>query len=118
MTGLPELSAALDVAAYRIVAEAVTNAIRHAEATEVVVRLAVEAGTLVIEVTDNGCGLPAAPVPGLGLTSMRLRAEELGGQLSISTGAGSTSVVARVPVAAQAADAGPRPSDRAQVIPA
>jgi signal transduction histidine kinase len=102
IAGLPELSAALDVAAYRIVAEAVTNAVRHGEASEVTVRLAVAAGTLEIEVTDDGRGLPAEPVPGLGLASMLLRAEELGGELRVSTQAGGTSVLARIPVAAPA----------------
>lgn len=94
------LSAALDVAAYRIVAEAVTNAVRHAGASVVDVRLAVMGNTLELEVSDDGCGLPADPVPGLGLASMRLRAEELGGELTVSTGSGGTRVNAQLPLTA------------------
>jgi signal transduction histidine kinase len=99
VSDLPELSAALDVAAYRIVAEAVTNAVRHAEASVIEVSLRVTDDSLVIEVVDDGCGLPPDPVQGLGLTSMRLRAEELGGELSFPTTGRGTSVVARIPVA-------------------
>ncbi len=95
---LPELSAALDVAAYRIVAEAVTNAVRHANASVVAVSLAVRGGMLEIDVADDGCGLPAHPVRGLGLTSMRLRAEELGGDLRLRSTRHGTSVTARLPV--------------------
>jgi two-component system NarL family sensor kinase len=119
VTGLPELSAALDVAAYRIVAEAVTNAVRHAAASRVVVGLAVSAGTLAIEITDDGCGLPTEPVNGFGLTSMRLRAEELGGELIVSTGAEGTSVLARVPVAAPATtESVPWVASQPRIIPA
>lgn len=95
---VPGLSAALDVAAYRIVAEAVTNAVRHARASHVDVSLTAAGSSLVIEVTDDGCGVPAEPVRGLGLTSMRLRAEELGGELRISTTEAGTSVLARIPM--------------------
>ncbi|WP_166872704.1 sensor histidine kinase [Salinibacterium sp. ZJ450] len=98
---LAGLSAALDVAAYRIVAEAVTNAVRHAGGSSVQVRLAVAGGNLEIEVFDDGRGLPAEPVPGLGLTSMRLRAEELGGELCLATSALGTRLSARIPLATQ-----------------
>ena len=81
------------------VAEAVTNAVRHARASLVRVVLTTDGSSLAIEVTDDGCGVPAEPVPGLGLSSMRLRAEELGGALRISTGEAGTSVLARIPMA-------------------
>jgi two-component system NarL family sensor kinase len=97
VVNLPEFSAAVDVAAYRIVSEAVTNAVRHARASRVDVRLSLEGSSLDIQVTDDGCGLPSEPVPGLGLTSMRLRAEELGGELQVSTSKAGTSVLARIP---------------------
>ncbi len=96
---LPELSAALDVAAYRIVGEAVTNAVRHADASQVVVSLTVTGTILDVVVTDDGSGLPAEPVPGLGLGSMQLRAEELGGELTVSATSAGVAVVARIPVA-------------------
>ncbi|MEX1078348.1 MAG: histidine kinase [Homoserinimonas sp.] len=107
---LPELSAALDVAAYRIVAEAVTNAVRHAEASLVLVSLRVRGDILEIGVSDDGCGIPSEPVHGLGLTSMRLRAEELSGELSLSTSERGTSVIARIPVPTQ--DPVPADGDR------
>ncbi len=75
---LPELPAAVEVVAYRIAAEAITNAVRHAEATRISIRLALNAG-LLVEVTDDGRGLPVGYRPGVGLTSMRERTEELGG---------------------------------------
>ena len=63
---LPELPAAVEVAAYRIVVEALTNAVRHADAATCLVRLT--AGQeLIIEVEDDGRGLPTRVVAGTGL---------------------------------------------------
>jgi signal transduction histidine kinase len=103
VASMPQLSAAVDVAAYRIVSEAVTNAVRHAGASLITVRLAVARGSVDIEVADDGSGLPDNPVHGLGLTSMRLRAEELGGELQVSPSAAGTTVRARIPMASPAA---------------
>jgi signal transduction histidine kinase len=75
---LPFLPAAIEVAAYRIVLEAINNAARHAEARHCLVRLRSE-GDLSIEVIDDGRGLPENLQPGVGLASMRERAEEVGG---------------------------------------
>jgi len=96
---LPELPAAVEVAAYRIVVEAMTNAVRHAAATTCRVRL--EAGdALTIEVVDDGLGLPVGMTPGTGLESMEARASELGGSLRIArTGAGGTRLEAWLPMA-------------------
>ncbi|GAC1301468.1 MAG: hypothetical protein NVSMB27_41780 [Ktedonobacteraceae bacterium] len=80
---LPTLPAAVEVAAYRIVQEAMTNVIRHASAHSCCVRIRVEDG-LQIEVSDDGTGIDEAGRPGVGLTSMRERAEELGGTFSVS----------------------------------
>ncbi len=75
---LPPLPAAVEVAAYRIVLEALTNVVKHAQARRCYIRLWL-AGGLYLEVSDDGRGLsPGAPV-GVGLTSMRERAAELGG---------------------------------------
>jgi two-component system NarL family sensor kinase len=81
---LPELPAAVEVAAYRIVVEALTNAVRHAHAATCGVRLTA-AERLTVEVTDDGQGVadPAGPGDsrGTGVESMRERAEEVGGEL-------------------------------------
>lgn len=79
---LPPLSAALEVAAYRIITEALTNVARHAEAKLCVIRLTFS-DALVIDVRDDGKGLPTTPRPGVGLRSMAERAAELGGTCSI-----------------------------------
>ncbi|HKF85334.1 MAG TPA: histidine kinase [Candidatus Limnocylindrales bacterium] len=100
---LPELPAAVEVAAYRIAVEAVTNAVRHADARTCRVRIA--AGrTLEIEVADDGTGNPAGFVAGTGMESMSARAEELGGELRVEPQAGGgTRVLARLPLAGPAA---------------
>jgi two-component system NarL family sensor kinase len=77
---MPPLPAAVEVAAYRIVTEAMTNAARHAGATSITVRLTLPEGDgLRIEVSDDGAGPPSAWQAGFGLISMRERAAELGG---------------------------------------
>jgi two-component system NarL family sensor kinase len=95
---LPALPAAVEVAAYRIALEAVTNVSRHAEASTCAIRVAVN-GELAVEVRDDGHGLPASPNGGVGLASMRERAEELGGSLVVRRGeSGGTVVLARLPM--------------------
>ena len=85
---LPPLPAAVEVATYRIAQEAITNVARHARATLCRVRLDVVDGgrALRLDVSDDGAGLPdaASRRSGVGLSSMRERAEELGGKLSVS----------------------------------
>jgi signal transduction histidine kinase len=103
---LPELPAAVEVAAYRIAVEAMTNAARHAHAHDcrVVIRLTDDGRReLRLEVSDDGDGLPADARPGIGLTSMHERAVEVGGSLEIARGsAGGTTVTARLPIGAAA----------------
>jgi signal transduction histidine kinase len=98
---LTPLPAAVEVAAFRIVQEALANVVRHAGARRAEVRLALERpGLLVVEVTDDGRGLPAVRRAGVGLRSMRERAEELGGTLSVNARPqGGTSVRATLPFA-------------------
>ena len=96
---LPPLSAAVEVAAYRISQEALTNVVRHARASACAVVLTVEDGALCLEVRDDGCGFGADRGTGVGLSSMRERAAELGGNLVVDTPAeGGTSVRARLPL--------------------
>lgn len=82
---MPPLPAAAEVACYRIALEALTNVARHAEARNCTVRLALdeEAGALHLEVEDDGRGIREDNRAGLGLTSMRERAEELGGSCTV-----------------------------------
>ena len=96
--GLPVLPAAVEVAAYRIAVEALTNAARHADARRCSIRLAT-GRDLTIEVIDDGRGLPRDLEPGVGITSMRERASELGGSLLVEPiAAGGTRVWAQIPL--------------------
>jgi signal transduction histidine kinase len=96
---LPPLPAAVEVAAYWIVQEALTNVVKHARARAATVRLALADGALAVEVVDDGAGLAAGAPIGVGLRSMRERAEELGGACTIEPGpAGGARVVARLPL--------------------
>jgi signal transduction histidine kinase len=80
---MPPLSAAVEVAIYRIVDEALANVARHAAARTVVVRLMVD-DHVRLTIDDDGIGLPEDRVAGVGLISMRERAEELGGSFTIA----------------------------------
>ncbi|WP_203778750.1 sensor histidine kinase [Paractinoplanes rishiriensis] len=91
--GLDGLPAAVEVAAYRIASEALTNVARHARATSCRVRLVIEDGALVVEVTDDGVGIPAGTPSGVGLVSLRERAAELGGNFRIECPDGRGTVV-------------------------
>jgi signal transduction histidine kinase len=98
----------VEAAAYFSCLEAVQNAVKHAGATAVQVRLSRRDGCLTLEVTDDGIGFdPAAVCEGSGLANMRDRVESLGGELAVrsSPGRGST-VCSRIPVAASAAVSG------------
>ena len=95
---LPPLSAAVEVAAYRIVAEAVTNVVRHAGATTCCVAVEVVGPVLRVTVRDDGVGLdPARSGTGNGLVTMRERAAELRGRFQV-IGAPGTTVVAELPL--------------------
>lgn len=94
----PELPAAIEVAAYRIVLEAITNVTQHAQARHATVRIKFN-HRLEIEVLDDGHGIPQGNAPGVGITSMRERTAELGGTISISPQpGGGTRVSARLPL--------------------
>jgi two-component system NarL family sensor kinase len=80
--GLADLPAAVEVACYRIVTEALTNVTRHAKATRCAVRIQLNHG-LRVDVTDDGVGLPIGWRAGVGIASMRERVTELGGDLVI-----------------------------------
>jgi signal transduction histidine kinase len=97
--GLPPLSAAVEVAAYRIALEAVNNAARHAQARHCAVRLAAKESALTVEITDDGIGIQNGARAGVGLASMKERAAELGGVCVIeSPPTGGTRVTAQLPI--------------------
>ena len=98
---LTDLPAAVEVAAYRIAVEAVNNAVRHGHASPMRGHVAAGDGGLQVEICDDGTGLvaDAAAGVGVGVGSMRDRAEELGGTCSVATGpAGGTRVEACLPL--------------------
>jgi len=104
---LQSLPAAIEVAAYRIALEALTNIIRHARAKHCTIRFTTtgngHTNVLQVEVADNGVGLPRDLRAGVGLRSMRERAEELGGTLTVEPmPRGGTRVVAMLPLGADA----------------
>jgi signal transduction histidine kinase len=103
---LPCLTPQTEAALYRVAQEALHNALRHAGAGTVCVRLAGTARRVTLDVADDGHGFaPAAPSGGVGLASMRERAASVGGALTIKSGTTGTLVRMTVP----ARPAGGRP---------
>lgn len=98
---LPALSAATEVAAYRIVIEALTNITRHSSASKAQVDIAMVDDWLSLTIADDGIN-DTGWTPGVGLSSMRERAEELGGILRVMARADGSSIDARLPVRATA----------------
>jgi PAS domain S-box-containing protein len=91
----PSLDPVAGLHLYRIAQEALTNAVRHGEATQVVMTLASGAGCLTLTVTDNGTGLPRSPRrhPGMGLRIMNYRADLIGASLKIERAAAGGTVI-------------------------
>jgi signal transduction histidine kinase len=95
---MPPLPAAVEVAIYRIAQEALTNVVRHANAHHCVLSLEVD-DQVCLEVRDDGRGLAENNRSGIGLTSMRERAAELGGSCMVeSLDAGGTRAFMRLPL--------------------
>ena len=107
---LPALPAAVEVAAYRIVVEAVTNTVRHARARHCQVSVDHSGAALAIVVTDDGVGLLTSASHGHGLAIMRERAEELGGTVTIRDASPGVEVAARLPAATALARVSPVPA--------
>ena len=94
---LPGLSSSVEVAAYRIAAEALTNVVRHSDAKLASVQLITNDGTLEMIITDDGSS--TAPwSPGLGLASIKSRASEIGGDCEAGPTAVGGRVVATLPL--------------------
>jgi signal transduction histidine kinase len=91
---VPPLGTARDTAVYRVAQEALHNALRHSGSAEIDISISLTAAHFVLAVTDAGRGFdPAAPRAGLGLGSMRQRAEEAGGTLTVRSAPGEGSTV-------------------------
>jgi len=87
---LPDLDSRYQAALYRVAQEALQNALRHSGASQVHLSLATRRSRVVLEISDDGTGLPAQPPPGgLGLPSMRERAASVGGTLTIKSAPGA-----------------------------
>jgi signal transduction histidine kinase len=104
---LPALPADVETAAFRIADEAINNVVRHASASRCIVSLSVADGVLTLEVSDDGVGAAGQRDGGVGLESMRDRAERLGGHLTLTPNPGTknpgtknpgTRVVAHLPL--------------------
>ncbi len=100
-TPIPRLAEEVEVAVYRIVQEAITNAVRHANAKEIIVSLARAKGVLSVEIRDDGCGfeVKVRQRDALGLVSMAERALAVGATLQVISAPGrGTSVVLTCPL--------------------
>ncbi|WP_084463756.1 GAF domain-containing sensor histidine kinase [Microtetraspora fusca] len=93
---IPTLSPAVELAAYRIVNEALTNVLRHSDARRCVITVSVD-GDLLVTVRDDGTP-PASWRPGVGLRSISERAEELAGSATAGPSSGGWEVRARLPL--------------------
>ena len=99
--GLEGASAEVAAAAYRIAQESLTNAVKHSGGNAIEVNLRRLDGSMILQVSDNGCGIEAADVerPGYGLQGIRERVEAVGGRLEIGAARqGGTVVRARLPM--------------------
>jgi len=93
------LSKPVEVAAYRIVAEALTNVVRHAQATRAEITVQLDGARLVVQVLDDGVGVPPdATRHGMGLRFMAQRAREIAGEFSYRSDEAGTAVRAVLPV--------------------
>ena len=107
IANLPELPAATETAAYRIITEALTNALRHSDATMIHLSVHATRDDLVATIDDDGRGgAPTKPVvngKGVGMRSMFNRASELGGNIHVtSRPEGGTTVQVELPVTVDA----------------
>jgi two-component system sensor histidine kinase UhpB len=99
---LPPLSEELELVVYRVAQEALTNVIRHSEASRALIELTKAEGGITLKVSDKGQGMPTAPTnETVGIEGMRERALLVGGTLTIESAPDAgTTVVLRVPVGA------------------
>jgi two-component system NarL family sensor kinase len=110
-SGLGRLPQDIEIALFRIVQESLENVRRHSGSPTAKVRLFRQKDNIVLQIKDQGRGVPRAAIAdagqsaahfGVGLAGMRERVRQLGGRLEIETGAGGTTVTATVPIASKA----------------
>ncbi len=90
---------AIELACFRIAQEALTNAVRHADAAQVRLTLSIADDSLDLQVEDDGTGFDPHRTHGLGLVTMRERAQQLGGRFEVDTRVGAgTCIRARLPI--------------------
>jgi signal transduction histidine kinase len=95
---LPPLPAAVEVAAYRIAQEALTNVVRHAQARRCLLRLDIRDSVLILQITDDGKGIAPPHHIGVGLLAMQERAVELGGRCTMTDASGGTTIQVNLPL--------------------
>ncbi|HEX3685612.1 MAG TPA: PAS domain-containing sensor histidine kinase [Bryobacteraceae bacterium] len=93
----------LEVALFRIVQECLTNIHRHAGSRTATIALTHSGSEIMLEVEDQGAGMPAGTIPGIGIASMRERAQQLGGRLEMRSLHGGTKIKVVVPFSSAAA---------------
>lgn len=94
------LSRELETTAYRVVQESLTNVVKHAAASSVVIGVRIDGPDLVVEVVDDGRGFdPDVRASGFGLAGMRERVALVGGSIELETATTGTRVIARLPIA-------------------
>jgi len=103
---LQRLPVELEIAIFRAVQESLTNVHRHSGSPTASVRLAAEDSEILLEVSDDGCGIPPQKLAarqeqamiGIGILGMRERMRQLGGQMEISSANKGTSVYVKLPL--------------------
>jgi two-component system sensor histidine kinase UhpB len=96
---LDAIDAVVSQTVYRVLQEGITNVLRHAQATEMNLKASLSNGQVVVEISDNGVGMPANVVMGRGLTGMRERVRALGGTFESLRSDGRTCVRCSLPFA-------------------
>ena len=101
-TDFPRLDQMVETTVYRIAQEAITNAVKHAQARKISVKLSLKEDVVSIVVEDDGCGIDYGAIkesPGIGLAAIHERAELIGAKIDISTRVtAGTKVALRVPL--------------------
>ena len=103
-TSIPRLKPNAEESLYRITQEALHNVVKHAHAKRVEIKMALEDGYLLLQVSDDGDGFDMSQVPAghMGLNTMRQRVAALGGEYQVSSKpGGGTSVSVRLPLVDQ-----------------